>query len=57
MKEETDLSAQTYASEREGGKSNRFLANSRWDELGPLQLGIEDDTVNLIKVQRRMGDI
>ena len=41
----------------EGRESNRFLAHSRWDELVPLQLGMEDDTLNLIGVQRGLGDI
>ena len=27
-----------------------FLAYSRWDKLGALELGMEDDTVNLIGV-------
>ena len=36
----TDLSTHTYASE-EGRENNRFLANSRGDELGPLQLFVE----------------
>ena len=54
MREWTDLSARTYAFEW-GRKSNRILAHSRRDELGPLQLGMEDDNVNLIGVQRGLG--
>ena len=52
----TDLSTHTYAAEG-GRESNQFLAYSKWDELCPLQLGMEDDTVNLIGVQRGLGDI
>ena len=57
MREETDLSDHAYASE--GGKeSNRFLAYLWcWDELEQLQLGMENDTVKLIGVQRELGDI
>ena len=59
MREGTDVSAQAYASE--GGKvsiGNRFLPYLKgWDELEPLQLGMEDDTVNLIGVQRGLGDM
>ena len=54
MMEETDLSANTYASEG-GRESNRFLAYSRWDELGPLQFDMEDGTVNFIGVQKEVG--
>ena len=55
IRDGTDLSAHTYASE-EGRESNRFLAYSRcWNELGPLQFGMEDDTVNLIGVQGDWG--
>ena len=46
MREETDLSANEYASEGER-ESNGFLTYSwRWDEQGQLQLGMEDDIVN-----------
>ena len=55
MREETALSAHKFASEG-GMESNRFLMYSRWDELGPLQSGMEDDSVNLIGVQRELGD-
>ena len=50
MTEEADLSAHTYASEgvNKSIKSNRLLADSRWDKLGPLQVDMEGDTVNLI---------
>ena len=56
MRKKADLSAHAYAS-KEGRESNRLLAYSRWDELGPLQLGTEDDIVNLIGVQGWLGDI
>ena len=42
----------------EGGReSYQLMAYSRWNKLGPLQLGMEDDTVNLIWVQSILGDI
>ena len=44
-REERDLSAHTYVSEG-GRESNQYLAYSRWDELGPLQLSTEDNDVN-----------
>ena len=56
MKEGTDLSAHTYVFKGER-ESNRFSAYSMWNELGPLQLGMEDDTANLIGVQRGLGNI
>ena len=58
MRKGTDLSAHAYASEG-GRENNRFLAYSRcWGELRPLQfqLGMEDDTVNLIGVQKGIGE-
>ena len=55
-REERGLSTHTYASEG-GRESNQYLAYSRWDELGPLQLGMEDNTVNLIGVQKGLVDI
>ena len=55
-REETDLSSHTNASEG-GRESNQYLAYSRWDELGPPQLGMEDNTVNLIGVQKGLVDI
>ena len=36
-------------------KTNWFLAYSRWNEPRPLRLGMEDDTVNVIAVQRVLG--
>ena len=34
----------------------RILNYSRWDKLGPLQLGMEDDNVNLTGVQWELGN-
>ena len=57
MREGTDSSVHAYASGG-GRESNRILAFSRsWDKLGPLQLDMEDDIVNLIGVQWGLGDI
>ena len=57
MREGTDLSAHTAYASKGGRERNRFLAYLRWDELGPQQLGMEDDTGNLIGLQTGLGDI
>ena len=56
MRDGTDQSAHAYTSKR-GRESNRFLVYSRWDELGPMQLDMKHDSVNLIGDQRGLGNI
>ena len=39
----------------EGRKDKRLLGDARRNSLGPVQLGMEDDIMNLIGVQDRSG--
>ena len=38
-------------------ESNQYLGYSRWEELGPLQLDMEDNTIKLIGVQKGLVDM